>query len=267
MIDIINKYDNTDKYDYNIDVKLLKKIKPELISLDKMIGIQKLKQNVLDQLLYFIQNLHVSEDGSDYKHTVIYGPPGTGKTEVAKIMGRIFSNLGILKNNVFKKVTRDDLVAGYLGQTAIKTKDVIKELKSKFPMIEGPKADDICYATQNRQDAIKQILPQADILFVVGSKNSSNSNRLKELGEKKGIPSILIDDMSDFNPAWLDNKKNIAQISELHSQLNDSQESLQNYVFQKSMQQLEDLSLIKKTRKNIARIKTLLTEVQASEKF
>lgn len=101
----------------------------------------------------------------------------------------------------------------YVTQTTLsldETKDVIKELKSKFPMIEGPKADDICYATQNRQDAIKQILPQTDILFVVGSKNSSNSNRLKELGEKKGIPSILIDDMSDFNPAWLDNKKNIA---------------------------------------------------------
>ena len=101
----------------------------------------------------------------------------------------------------------------YVTQTTLsldETKDVIKELKSKFPMIEGPKADDICYATQNRQDAIKQLLPQADILFVVGSKNSSNSNRLKELGEKKGIPSILIDDMSDFNPAWLDNKKNIA---------------------------------------------------------
>ena len=101
----------------------------------------------------------------------------------------------------------------YVTQTTLsldETKDVIKELKSKFPMIEGPKADDICYATQNRQDAIKQILPQADILFVVGSKNSSNSNRLKELGGKKGIPSILIDDMSDFNPAWLDNKKNIA---------------------------------------------------------
>ena len=100
----------------------------------------------------------------------------------------------------------------YVTQTTLsldETKDIIKELKSKFPMIEGPKADDICYATQNRQDAIKQILPQADILFVVGSKNSSNSNRLKELGEKKGIPSILIDDMSDFNPAWLDNKKNI----------------------------------------------------------
>ena len=107
----------------------------------------------------------------------------------------------------------DENKIAYVTQTTLsldETKDVINELKSKFPMIEGPKADDICYATQNRQDAIKQLLPQADILFVVGSKNSSNSNRLKELGEKKGIPSILIDDMSDFNPTWLDNKKNIA---------------------------------------------------------
>ena len=60
-------------------------------------------------------------------HTVIYGPPGTGKTEIAKIIGRIFCNLGILKKGVFKKVTRSDLVAGYLGQTAMKTKDVIQE--------------------------------------------------------------------------------------------------------------------------------------------
>ena len=60
-------------------------------------------------------------------HTCIYGPPGTGKTEIAKIMGKIFSSLGILKNNYFKKVTRADLIAGYLGQTAIKTRDVIKD--------------------------------------------------------------------------------------------------------------------------------------------
>jgi len=110
------------------------------------------------------------------------------------------------------KISDPNKVA-YVTQTTLsldETKDIIEKLKTKFSMIEGPKADDICYATQNRQDAIKRILPSADILFVVGSKNSSNSNRLKELGEKKGIPSILIDDMSDFNPAWLDNKKNIA---------------------------------------------------------
>jgi SpoVK/Ycf46/Vps4 family AAA+-type ATPase len=80
-----------------------------------------------------LQNLHkiVKEDkqiiSNDYMHTVIYGPPGTGKTEVAKIIGKIYSNMGILGKNIFKKVTRSDLVAGFLGQTAIKTKDVIKE--------------------------------------------------------------------------------------------------------------------------------------------
>ena len=127
LIEIINKYDNIEKYDYNIDVKVLKKIKPELISLDKMIGIKKLKQNVLDQLLYFIQNLHVSEDGSDYKHTVIYGPPGTGKTEIAKIIGQMYSKIGVLNENKFVKVSRQDLIAGYLGQTAIKTAKVIQK--------------------------------------------------------------------------------------------------------------------------------------------
>lgn len=126
LLNIIDKYDNVTDFDYNIDVKQLKKIKPELISLEKMIGIKNLKQNVLDQLLYFIQNLHISEDGGDFKHTVIYGPPGTGKTEIAKIIGKMYSKIGVLKENRFVKVSRQDLIAGYLGQTAIKTAKVIQ---------------------------------------------------------------------------------------------------------------------------------------------
>jgi SpoVK/Ycf46/Vps4 family AAA+-type ATPase len=74
-----------------------------------------------------MQDLHLSNGASDFKHTVLYGPPGTGKTEIAKIIGTMYSKLGILKNNIFKKVTRNDLVAGYLGQTAIKTKNVIQD--------------------------------------------------------------------------------------------------------------------------------------------
>jgi SpoVK/Ycf46/Vps4 family AAA+-type ATPase len=77
--------------------------------------------------LYFIQKLHEGKNTSDFKHTVIYGPPGTGKTEIAEIIGTLYSKLGILKKNVFKKVTRSDMVAGYLGQTAIKTTNVIQE--------------------------------------------------------------------------------------------------------------------------------------------
>jgi SpoVK/Ycf46/Vps4 family AAA+-type ATPase len=98
-----------------------------------MIGMTNLKTNVVDQLLYFIQEFHKTtsngdnKSNGDYMHTIIYGPPGTGKTEIAKIIGSIYSKLGILNKGTFKKVTRGDLIAGYLGQTALKTKDVIKD--------------------------------------------------------------------------------------------------------------------------------------------
>jgi SpoVK/Ycf46/Vps4 family AAA+-type ATPase len=120
-----NVYD--EKNEYNIDLKSLTQIQPELEKLNKMIGMKDLKNSILNQLLYFMQELHITNKESDFKHTVLYGPPGTGKTEIAKIIGAMYSKIGILKNNVFKKVTRNDLVAGYLGQTAIKTKKVIDE--------------------------------------------------------------------------------------------------------------------------------------------
>ena len=123
--------DNPIQYDieYNIDMEAMHKIKKPLIELNNMIGMNKLKNSIVDQVIYFIQGLHqskVDQDG-DFMHTCIYGPPGTGKTEVAKIMGNIFSNLGVLKKNVFRKVTRADLIAGYLGQTSLKTRDIVKE--------------------------------------------------------------------------------------------------------------------------------------------
>jgi SpoVK/Ycf46/Vps4 family AAA+-type ATPase len=96
----------------------------ELRTLNDMIGMNQLKESIVYQILYFIQNFH--SVANDYMHTVIYGPPGTGKTEISKIIGSIYSKLGVLKKNIFKKVVRDQLVAGYLGQTAIKTKDVIQ---------------------------------------------------------------------------------------------------------------------------------------------
>lgn len=113
--------------EYNIDLQSLHNIKDELMELDGMVGMKILKQNILDQLLYFIQQLHLGKKNSEFKHTVLYGSPGTGKTEVAKIIGKMYSKMGILKNNMFKKVTRHDLIAGYLGQTALKTKKVIDE--------------------------------------------------------------------------------------------------------------------------------------------
>lgn len=129
VLGIIDTHAYEADVDYNIDLKSLHNIKTELMELNAMIGMESMKKSVLEQLIYFIQELHVGKDKdtSDFKHTVIYGPPGTGKTEIAKIIGRMYSKLGILNKNVFKKVTRNDLIAGYLGQTAIKTKKVIEE--------------------------------------------------------------------------------------------------------------------------------------------
>jgi ERCC4-type nuclease len=127
LITIINNNEYLENTDYNIDLKSLHNIKKELVEMDSMIGMESMKKSVLFQLLYFVQELHVGKNTSDFKHTVIYGPPGTGKTEIAKIIGQMYSKMGILKNNVFKKVTRNDLIAGYLGQTALKTRKVIDE--------------------------------------------------------------------------------------------------------------------------------------------
>ena len=129
LLQLIEDYPIKPHIEYNINMEAIHRIKKPLIELNSMIGMNKLKQNIVDQILYFIQDLHkISQSkNNDFMHTVIYGPPGTGKTETAKIMGKIFSGLGVLKESKFKKVTRSDLIAGYLGQTALKTRDVIKE--------------------------------------------------------------------------------------------------------------------------------------------
>ena len=118
--------------EYNINIKALHDIKEPLIELNNMIGMKELKNNIVEQIIYFIQDLNKNKNinekvNNDFMHTVIYGEPGTGKTEIAKIIGKIYSKIGILKRGTFKKATRSDLIAGYLGQTAMKTKEVIKE--------------------------------------------------------------------------------------------------------------------------------------------
>lgn len=124
LIKLVDEHPYREDTEYNIDLKSIHNIREELVDLDNMVGLSNLKKCVLDQLIYFIQNLHLGKDG-DFKHSVLYGPPGTGKTEIAKTIGKMYSKMGILKNNVFMKVTRSDLIAGYLGQTAIKTQKVI----------------------------------------------------------------------------------------------------------------------------------------------
>ncbi|MET1253538.1 4-hydroxy-3-methylbut-2-enyl diphosphate reductase [Aliikangiella maris] len=95
----------------------------------------------------------------------------------------------------------------YVSQTTLsvdETKDLIELLKERFPKIQGPKKDDICYATQNRQDAVKTLAEDSSLILVVGSRNSSNSNRLKELAEKEGSKAYLIDNATEIQNEWLE---------------------------------------------------------------
>ena len=106
------------------------------------------------------------------------------------------------------KVENPELLS-YVTQTTLSMDDtakIIAALVMRFPTIQGPRKEDICYATQNRQDAVKQLALECDLLLVVGSPNSSNSNRLKELAERLGCDSYLIDGVDDIDPAWLEDR-------------------------------------------------------------
>ena len=89
------------------------------------------------------------------------------------------------------------------------TTNIIAALKTRFPLIIGPRKDDICYATQNRQDAVKQLAKQCDVVIVVGSPSSSNSNRLREVAHNMNVPAYLVDNATELDPAWLQGKNRI----------------------------------------------------------
>ncbi|MFA9219210.1 MAG: 4-hydroxy-3-methylbut-2-enyl diphosphate reductase [Sphingomonadaceae bacterium] len=108
-------------------------------------------------------------------------------------------------------VTKPDQLA-YVSQTTLSvddTADIIAALKAKYPAIIEPKKGDICYATTNRQEAVKFMAPQVDLVIVVGSPNSSNSNRLREVAEKKGTPAYMVDNASQIDPLWLEGRQRV----------------------------------------------------------
>lgn len=113
------------------------------------------------------------------------------------------------ESDVDALVVRDPEHLAYVTQTTLSMDDtakVIEALRNKFPKIQGPRKDDICYATTNRQDAVRQLALECDLVLVVGSPNSSNSNRLRELAERCGTESYLIDGPDDINPEWIKNR-------------------------------------------------------------
>jgi 4-hydroxy-3-methylbut-2-enyl diphosphate reductase len=114
--------------------------------------------------------------------------------------------------DVQRLTVKDPQQLHYMSQTTLSvddTAEVIDALRAKFADIQGPRKDDICYATQNRQDAVRDIAAEVDVLLVVGARNSSNSNRLRELAEKMGTSAYLIDDASCIDRAWLTNSNRV----------------------------------------------------------
>lgn len=156
-------------------------------------------------------HLEVSRYSADGMECILIGHKG--HPEVEGTMGQYdASNGGAIylvedEEDVARMQVRDETRLAYVTQTTLSMDDtarIIDALRTRFPHIQGPRKDDICYATQNRQDAVKTLAQDCDVVLVVGSPNSSNSNRLRELAERMGCKAYLLDDASQLDPAWFD---------------------------------------------------------------
>jgi 4-hydroxy-3-methylbut-2-en-1-yl diphosphate reductase len=141
-----------------------------------------------------------------------------GHPEVEGTMGRFDKSDGghmyLIQGlaDVASLVVRDPAHLAFVTQTTLSvddTAEIVEALRARFPLLTAPLREDICYATQNRQDAVKKLLEECDVLVVVGSRSSSNSNRLRELGERHGTPAYLVDDAAELRREWLEGKQAI----------------------------------------------------------
>ena len=169
---------------------------------------------VLDATCPLVAKVHkegqrYARDGYD---VVLIGHEG--HPEVEGTMGRIHGTVYLVStpDDAMNLQVKDPKKLAYISQTTLSvddTREVIQALKKRFPHIIGPDVKDICYATQNRQSAVRAIVQQIDLLLVVGAHNSSNSNRLKEIGSESGVKTYLIEDINSFDPTWLDGVQTI----------------------------------------------------------
>lgn len=162
---------------------------------------------IIDATCPLVTKVHVQAQGyvEDGREVVLVGH--IGHPEVEGTRGRIPGKVHVLCSieEVQMLEVQDPNRLAYVTQTTLSvddTRDVIQALKQRFPEIKGPELKDICYATQNRQTAVKQLSAEIDVLLVVGSRNSSNSNRLVELGRRSGKVAHLVDGPADINPNW-----------------------------------------------------------------
>ncbi len=162
---------------------------------------------VIDATCPLVTKVHTQAQqyAKDGREVILIGHPG--HPEVEGTRGRIPGPVHVLSTveEVQRLVINDPQRLAYVTQTTLSvddTREVIDALVKRFPAIRGPQLKDICYATQNRQNAVREMSQNIDVLLVVGSQNSSNSNRLRELGERRGVPSYLVDGAGDLRAHW-----------------------------------------------------------------
>ncbi|ENM5935009.1 4-hydroxy-3-methylbut-2-enyl diphosphate reductase [Vibrio mimicus] len=172
---------------------------------------------VFDATCPLVTKVHMEVARASRKNMEVVLIGHAGHPEVEGTMGQYASETGGMylvekpeDVESLQSQVKDPSNLHYVSQTTLsvdETADVIDELRRVFPKIQGPRKDDICYATQNRQDAVRILAQQVDVMVVVGSKNSSNSTRLKELAEKLGTPGYLTDCPQDIYPEWFENAR------------------------------------------------------------
>ena len=171
--------------------------------------------NVFDATCPLVTKVHIEvgkmHDGK--REIVMIGH--AGHPEVEGTMGQVGGGMYLVESigDVEHLKVKDADNLAFVTQTTLSVDDarsITEALRRRFPSIVGPKKDDICYATQNRQDAVKALAKHCDVLIVVGSPNSSNSNRLREVASNLGVPAYMLDDADDLKPEWVFGKRRIA---------------------------------------------------------
>lgn len=182
---------------------------------DKVVAAGKARGlRIIDATCPLVTKVHTQAQSyaADEREVILIGHEG--HPEVEGTQGRIPGTVHVLSTpqEVATLQVQDPERLAYVTQTTLSvddTREVIAALIAKYPLIKGPDVKDICYATQNRQDAVKQLVGQIDMLLVVGSANSSNSNRLRELGERSGVLSVLVDHPDQIREQWFEDCENI----------------------------------------------------------
>jgi 4-hydroxy-3-methylbut-2-en-1-yl diphosphate reductase len=161
-------------------------------------------------------HMEVAHFAREAREVILIGH--AGHPEIEGTMGRFDTSFGgqifLVENieDVEQVAVRDPTRLAFVTQTTLSVDDtalMVTALRGRFPSLQAPRREDICYATQNRQDAVKKLLEQCDVLIVVGSRSSSNSNRLRELADRAGIPGYLVDGADDLQREWLSGKSTV----------------------------------------------------------